>query len=424
MAMTLRILVLMSCLMLALFSLGQSPVTGDGANRDTILLTSPDYSSLDRKAREFRNALWPNLMAGNEPRPREIHARVGHVRKKGVQLRDILSNREKTLLRFWTRQYDSLLTEPFSGIDAHQGYYNMRPKCFNGCYIWDPSDSLNAQLLAFMYERREILQNDISASSLSASDKDFLAMYLRSVFAYRDLAAFSTDSMLQETARFLDNHPGSAQELYVRKTLDQRYKPGGFGTGGYFFAGPSFFVGNMSKYFNDTWFIGGELSFSWAKAMIMAGFGGGLSRPIKAPFSYNDFAYTTETRTASGFGHALLGYAALDSRHLRITPFIGTAGVGFSAEEDNGNVVFYGRQAGVDIDWKFSHWQEVVSYPTAFGNKFHEGYWASRLRFGYEGLFHASDDATFGGSQVILRLGISYFEGYGRRVKTWKRRSK
>ncbi len=424
MVMILRKLVLMSCLRLTLFGVGQTHVTGDGVNRDTILISSPDYSSLDRKAREFRNALWQNLTTGKEPRPHELHARVGHVHKKGVQLRDVLSNREKTLLRFWTRQYDSLLTEPISGIDAHQGYYKMRPKCFNACYIWDPCDSLNARLLTFTYERREMIQADINTSSLSALDKEFLVMYLRSVFAYRDLTAFSTDTMLQETGRFLDNHPGSAQELYVRKTLDQRYKPGGFGTGGYFFAGPSFFDGNMSKYFNDTWFIGAELSFSWAKAMIMAGYGGGLTRPINAPFSYNDFAYTTETRTASGFGHALLGYAVIDSRHLRITPFFGTAGVGFSAEEDNGNVVFYGRQAGVDIDWKFSHWQEVVSYPTAFGNKFHEGYWAVRLRLGYEGLFNENDDATFGGSQVFVRLGISYFEGYGRRVKTWKHRSK
>ena len=260
--MTPRLIILTLCLMLALLSVGQIGGSGGGINRDTILISSPDYSALDAKARLFRNALWENLNTGNEPGPHVLHARVGHVRKKGVQLCDVLSNREKTLLRFWTRQYDSLLTEAIRGIDAHQGFYKMRPKCFNGCYVWDPSDSLNTRLLEFIYERREITQTDINASTLSSSDKAFLAMYLRSVFAYRDLETFSTDTMLQETKLFLDEHPGSAQEMYVRRTLDQRYKPGGFGTGGYFFAGPSFFDGNMSKYFNDTWYIGAELSFS------------------------------------------------------------------------------------------------------------------------------------------------------------------
>ena len=422
--MTPRLIILTLCLMLALLSVGQIGGSGGGINRDTILISSPDYSALDAKARLFRNALWENLNTGNEPGPHVLHARVGHVRKKGVQLRDVLSNREKTLLRFWTRQYDSLLTEAIRGIDAHQGFYKMRPKCFNGCYVWDPSDSLNTRLLEFIYERREIIQTDINASTLSSSDKAFLAMYLRSVFAYRDLETFSTDTMLQETKLFLDEHPGSAQEMYVRRTLDQRYKPGGFGTGGYFFAGPSFFDGNMSKYFNDTWYIGAELSFSWANATIMGGYGGGLSRPIRAPFTYNDFDYTTSTRSASGFGHALFGYTVWDFARLRLTPFVGISGVGFSADDADDNVVFYGRQAGLDFDWKFSHWEEIVSYPTAFGNKFHEGFWALRLRLGYERMRNESNDATFGGSQFFVRFGISYFEGYGRRVKTWKHRSK
>ena len=189
--------------------------------------------------------------------------------------------------------------------------------------------------------------------------------------------------------------------------------------------GHLFFDGNLSTYFNDTWFIGGELSISWANAILMGGFGGGLSRPTKAPpLAYTEFVYTAESRTASSFGHALLGYSVWDRKHIRITPFLGFSGLGFSIDEDNGNVLFKGRQAGVDIDWKFSHWQELFDYQTAFANKFHQGYWAVRLRLGYEGLFNEKDNARFGGSQVFVRVGIAYFEGYGRRVKTWKHRSK
>lgn len=388
--------------------------------QDTTLIISSDSYAVFQKALDHRSALWHGLVTRQLLEGRDIDAVVAIQGTKEVHVRAVLNARERTLLRFWTHSYDSLLSEIALGRDAHNGYWHSRLKF---CCYWT-SDSLEMKLLSFMQEHQAEVLNDMSASSLSSSDKSFLALYLRSVLAYQDLQAFSTDTMLQETRRFLDEHAGSRQSFYVRKTLDQQYRPGGFGTGGYFFMGPSFFDGNMSKYFNNTWYIGGELSFSYSRAVLIAGFGRGLTRPIKAPFTYNEVDYTTETRTASGFGHALLGYAVLDNAHVRATPFLGFGGVGFSADDDNGNVTFPGRQIGLDLDWKFSHWQELVDYRTAFTNKFHQGYWAIRLRLGYERLFNSNDDATFGGSQIFVRLGISYFEGYGRRVKTWKHRPK
>lgn len=381
-----------------------------------ILFSSSEWSAVQQKALEYRSTLRDALLADRPIDPVLCDAVIVLQGKgKGFHYA-VLNPRERALLCFWLKDYDGLLRDVALGRDAHTG--GWAPRTAFCCH--SAPDSLEHTLLGLLKEQETRSLSDLEASSRSASDKAFLALYLRSVLAFHDLQGFSTDPMLQATKLFLDEHPGSPYEPYVRRILDQRYERGGVGTGCFFFVGPSFFSGKLSKYFNDTWHIGAELSLSYSKALLIAGFGGGLSRPIKAPFTYNEFDYTRETTTRSGFGHALVGYVVLDNKRIRVAPVAGFGGVGFSANGDNGNVTFPGRQVALDFDWKFFRSEEVWDYPSAFAAKFHESYWALRLRFGYETLFNSNDDATFGGSQVFLRLGLSYFTGNGRRVKTWK----
>jgi hypothetical protein len=181
----------------------------------------------------------------------------------------------------------------------------------------------------------------------------------------------------------------------------------------------------VARHFNDTWTIGVDLEIGYGRILLKNGVGGGFGRPVRKPFTYNDTLYTASGRANLDHGEALLGYAVVDSKKIRFSPFCGVSEFGFGMKDDKGDVTYHGRQVGIDLDLKVDHWDAtriIATYGSSFMAKQNKGHSALRIRVAYERLFNEQDDERLGGAQIIVRVGYGCYQGAGRRERTWKHR--
>jgi hypothetical protein len=375
---------------------------------------------------EYRNSIWTALKEDRTLEENVTSARTVQLTTKGSKTKSPLRLKERTLLRFWQERYQELLDEIPAWHRANERDRRIVPQfCCNGLLFY-PQDSLGQHLLPFVNAHREHLMTRTASSARNTEEKEFLALYLRYALAEVDLQNFDTEDMQRRTAKYLTDHPVSPRAQYVRKVLDYRYRPWGMGVGGHLYTGRSTFQGNVARHFNDTWTIGVDLEIGYGRILLKSGFGGGFGRPVREPFTYNDTLYAASGRANLDHGEALLGYAVVDSKKIRLSPFSGVSEFGFGMKDNKGEVTYHGRQIGIDLDLKVDHWDAtriIATYGSSFMAKQNKGHSALRIRVGYERLFNEQDDGRLGGAQIIVRVGYGCYQGAGRRSRTWKHRN-
>lgn len=400
---------------------GTEPICG----QDTVVVTTNNPYDLWYKVLEYRNTVW-GMIREDRTNGSDVASPITvWPTRSGERIRSPFDMKERTLLRFWQGHYQELLAEIAAWEHKHDLFGRVPPKfcCYGLPY--SPEDSLGQRLLPFMYAHHEDVLARSQASDRMPEEKDFMALYLRYALADIDLKGFDTRDMQQRTAAYLTKYPESPRSRYVRKVLDYRYKPWGMGVGGHLYTGRTNFRGNMAKRFNDTWTIGVDLEIGYGRLLLKSGFGLGFGRPVITPFTYNDTLYQAKSRADLDEGEALLGFAMVDSRKVRLSPFGGVSEFGFGMKGDKGDVTYHGRQVGVDFDLKVDHWdatKNIYTYGSAFMAKQNKGHSSVRLRIAYEQLFNEHDDSLLGGSQLIVRIGYGCYQGAGRRIRTWKHR--
>lgn len=392
--------------------------------QDEVIIKSGDPYEIWSKVGHYRNSVWTTIR-GDRTIASDIASGITiRLKKNKSRTRSPFDQKERTLLRFWQGHYPELLDEAIAWECRHDMFGMVAPWfCCSGMQF-SPDDSLGQHLLPFMNARRDHLLAGAEASNRTREEKDFLALHLRYVLADFDLEHFDTEDMQRRTAKYLADYPDSPRARYVSTVLDYRYAPWGMGVGGHLYTGTSIFQGNIATYLNSACFIGVDLEIGYGRLMLKSGFGGGIGRPIKNPFTYNELDYDTDTKVSMSDGEALLGYALVDSKRIRLAPFGGVSECGVRAKDDNGAMTYHGRQAGIDFDLKVDHWdatKNIVTYGSSFMAKQNKGHSALRIRIAYERLFNEHDEARLGGSQFIVRVGYGCYQGAGRRIRTWKR---
>jgi len=286
---------------------------------------------------------------------------------------------EKWMIMYWTGDYEKL-TESILQLD--QEYLEKFQR-----KIAPQRDLLYTKLLEKSWDQLQMLEVNINNSSLDTNSKDFLLLHLNFMVSGEPLLKISQDEVNAMASLYLETHPESSYEEYVRNNIRYQYSPSKWGLGFEFFSGFGMFTGELNDLYNNQGVLGVAFDIEYNKFTLYLR-------------NYIAFGETKQDRENAGvlwpknsqatmfFPEASLGYTVLENDKIKLSPFagIGAAHIGPTEtdleqrpELENLEVGFstsytLGLNLNIKLGW------EVQNLLTLREDK---SYWFVRLRYGY-----------------------------------------
>lgn len=304
---------------------------------------------------------------------------------------------EKMALRYITNQIDSITTEQLFE------YGNWVEPDFHSCII--EITPTNTAIYEYLQNHKSDLQNAIQKSNVNTEQKDFHLLHLEYVAHYIDEMSHHRkhpDEINKMANAFLLKYPKSIYTTYIKKYLRQEYIPSEWASAAYFGSAYNSFTNNLGQKFNNFFDIRIHYELHYKKVFVNSGVDIALGSSVKENINYhNGGLWQQDSHVILMVFPIRIGCYLWDTKHLRLSFFVGGAGVILSPKDKDAKAIPNSRAlettawaytAGINIDIKI---KEVKDF-------FYQNYHGFRLTLGYT-------QPNFWGYATILMGKLSIF---------------
>ena len=229
---------------------------------------------------------------------------------------------------FWTKEFDALTTE-FRSVDS------ARVESF-GNKVKPARDPLGEQLSRRCIEDEHLLRFSLQDAQLSPEDFDFLTLFLD-----WDLKPYSPENQKEwneKANRFLADYPNSDYEWYVRHVIRVEFGEKAWGWGMGFDLCSGVATGSMAQPIVG---IGLNFDFAYKRLFLLLGYDVMAANTRVDQWLPGGDVCPKGTHVNWMPLYANLGYAVVDNRSIRVTPFVGVGGI----------IETYGTQKHPEYEW-------------------------------------------------------------------------
>ena len=286
---------------------------------------------------------------------------------------------EQWMIMYWTGEYEQL---PEMILQIDQEFLEKFAR-----RIAPKQDLLYTKLIERSWDQLEMLEDKINNSKLDIKSKDFLLLHLNFMVSGEPLMKLPQEEVNTMASLYLETHPDSAYEDYIRKNIRYEFSPSKWGLGFEFFSGYGIFSGELSEMYNNHGVLGVAFDVEYNKFTLYLR-------------NYIGFAKTKQEREVAGvrwsknssaemfFPEASIGYTVMENDKIKLSPFagIGAADIGPILTDTEARpelelleVGFspsytVGLNLNIKLGWKVD---PLLSL------KEDKSYWFLRLRYGY-----------------------------------------
>lgn len=375
-------------------------VPGFGQNdsiQQEILNYSESKTELISKGRRF---LLEKFLGGDMEKVKQIKDYL----VQEVQNEDYLAlyPGEHWLILYWTGEHEELL--PLLSSFGEEEMAELQKK------IKPNHDMLYDKLTEKSRNSLAQLQASVLDSELKDEDYDFLLLYLKFLLTDPAEPEREQNRINQLANVFLSTYPNSKYEKVIRNNIRYVLVPSRWGADFEFFTGYGYFTDALSDHYQNNIPIGIAFDFEYDKFTLFLRNYIGFSFTRKdRPF--NGGVWKEDSQVRVYLPEASLGYAVVNSRKLKISPFAGIGSTSISATEydlqrepdlEQVELDFTTTyMAGVNLDIKLNWGADTPPLHYAAYS-----YWFLRLRYAYSRPQFQSHYPAFSGDMHYLTVGI------------------
>jgi hypothetical protein len=394
----------MKYLLILLSLLTFLPLTKGQTIQDLEKELNVDPDSINRIILNSRRLILENAQKGNFEKVREI--RDYYESKFDRKLYQLFSNRNEIFLQYLLSDFDRIIktfNNPPSELDIRFRYYSYS-------YLYEVNDpeistfSLQQEGAlrdVLLKEKSRVEQDILQLVQLSPVQKDVLILYL-------SLALEDKPTTKEPANEFLQKHPNSAFDLFVKQSIRRRFikDQSGFSGGMVLGGGVSNFSGGM----DDVVRLDGNsiLNFEIFYNRWMAAFGMLASYgEVQQGFTDKGRLWPQNLEIQATYYGLNVGYAFLDASRVRFAPILHIGGMGMSPstteQEDDKRYEDYNLDAFV-----YGYGVLLDIYPCIWIGRYDDQLYRLGIRTQL-GQFHhnyENSDSRFGGSLDYLSIGV------------------
>ena len=309
---------------------------------------------------------------------------------------------ENWLLMYWTEEYDELLTSVinFGEQEIQEFETKIKP---------DPQMFFQKVRLESINSLPQ-LKYRLHLSDLSEEQKDFLLIYLNYLLSDSDFPPNGQEELNSMADEFLEKHPDSDYENFIRENIRFKYAPSKWGLAFEFFGGYGAFTGGLTNHYKNNFAVGNAFDVEYEKLTLYLR-------------NYIGFSFTKNERVLNGgvwkkgaqvrvyLPEASFGYRLIENNKLKLSPFAGIGAASISATDydlernpeleqvELGFSTTY--TAGVNLDFKLKWGGDVLPHVDPVKN-----YWFLRVRYGFASPQFDNPHSGYTGNMHYLTVGI------------------
>ena len=284
---------------------------------------------------------------------------------------------EQWLISYWTGEF-------YDVLDSVNYYYTKGNKNYQD-KIFPPEDRLYYKLVEKSWNELEQLEGEILTSDLNEDQKDFLLLHLNFMIAGEPLNTITQDEINEMADLFIEKHPAGKYTELVKNNIRYKFKASNWGFAFDFFAGYAIQTGELSSQFNNGFALGHGFDIEYKKFTLFLRNYIGFPKTLREQ-EVEGITWEKDMRVTQFLPEASIGYSVVDTEKIKLSPFAGIGGVGFSPVEadiqdrpelDESTVGFVtSYTVGANLDFKLG-WNTGAIFPN------NKTYWFVRCRYGY-----------------------------------------
>ncbi len=250
-------------------------------------------------------------------------------------------------------------------------------------------DLLYTKLIEKSWEELIMLEYNIDSSELDPQAKDFLLLHLNFMVSGEPLMRLSQEEVNKMADLYLETHPESPYEDYLRNNIRYRYAPSKWAFGFEFFSGFGMFTGELSEQYSNSVLLGFDFDVEYKKFTLFLRGHIGIGK-LKKDKEFSSGIWEEGSAANIGIPEASIGYAVVENDKIKLSPFLGIGGIEITApqndldkrpELDEAGVSFsaaytLGLNMNIKLGWDASSYQ-LYHVPKD------KSYWFLRVRYGY-----------------------------------------
>jgi hypothetical protein len=307
----------------------------------------------------------------------------------------LYNNHQRTLLFLITENYNEIIKDI---TNKQNSFYKFKKGSFIGSDKWNKNYKFKTRywltdmqlidsLELYLIENLDFYKNSIEHSNLTKDEQEFLKLYLLAA-GYNGNYCDYSDTILNESFRFINSASDLFLSEYVEKNLYLNYKPTKWSYAGAILGtGVNIYTGELSEYFKPSVYIPLYLwiDFAYDKIYFSSSFTGAIGTKMKKEALHDDNIWPKDSSNFQLIGDLTLGYSIIDNNKLRISPFLGimidSHVKNFETEEDSYNNITNNQfvTVGLMVDKPF---EKISCIPTIIGHKSRYINYV-RFKFGY-----------------------------------------
>ncbi|CAM4232071.1 hypothetical protein [Gillisia limnaea] len=286
---------------------------------------------------------------------------------------------EVWMIMYWTGEHEDLPGKIVRFERDSMANYQRK--------IFPDRDLLYTKLIERSWEQLQMLEDKILDSSLDTASKDFLLLHLNFMVSGEPLMKLSQEEVNMMADLYLETHPESPYEDYLRNNIRYRYAPSKWAFGFEFFSGFGMFTGELGEMYNNHGVFGVAFDVEYNKFTLYLR-------------NYIGFAKTKQDRENGGvfwskdspammfFPEASLGYAVVENDKIKLSPFagIGAANIGPVTTDLEQTPELEALEVGFAASYTLGLNLNIkLGWDTNYllTNNDDKSYWYLRLRYGY-----------------------------------------
>jgi len=383
-----------------------------------------------RKLIDNREKIWLQITKDSTVDQDLLEEKFTYKNKNGtIDTFEYLFPREKIILYYWAKAYKKILesTNDLSFHDDNQ-YRKILKKEKYELLDYYGNDSLLNNILKktrklYRWHRQKIR----NSNELSNKEKEFLIIYLRSIYSYENLDNIPIEYIKKESETYLKKYPKGKYSTFINNSITPSYKKSLIGFGGGFYTGYTILHGDIHKYFGNGIPVGASINVAYKKFTFITDFSGSTSI-IKQNFELNDEGWSKNmipTITSWRFG---FGYMFREEKKTCIIPFAGFSSTGITAVKDDDYIQnerssndeysdndqvnfnqFPSYFGGISYLYKLKYIKSNYTYHDAFKSQTNHSFWYIKLTAGYNNPLFENVDNRFKGQHIYINIGIGTF---------------